>query len=76
VWIARHVLAWIFIALFLALALNPAVDRPRGPHQASRAATAVIYLMALGATVESRFFIHVGAPGQRLRRKVRTISTT
>jgi predicted PurR-regulated permease PerM len=25
-WIARHVLSWIFISLFLALALNPAVD--------------------------------------------------
>jgi predicted PurR-regulated permease PerM len=26
VWIARHVFSWVFIALFLALALNPAVD--------------------------------------------------
>jgi predicted PurR-regulated permease PerM len=26
-WISRHVLSWVFIALFLALALNPAVDR-------------------------------------------------
>ena len=26
VWIARQVLAWIIIALFFALALNPAVD--------------------------------------------------
>jgi predicted PurR-regulated permease PerM len=25
-WISRHVVAWIFIAVFLALALNPAVD--------------------------------------------------
>ena len=25
-WISRHVVAWIFIATFLALALNPAVD--------------------------------------------------
>ena len=25
-WISRHVLAWVFIALFLTLALNPAVD--------------------------------------------------
>src|ERR671929_1881768 len=25
-WIARHVLSWVFISLFLALALNPAVD--------------------------------------------------
>ena len=26
IWIARHVLTWILIALFLALALNPAVE--------------------------------------------------
>jgi predicted PurR-regulated permease PerM len=26
-WISRHVLSWIFIAVFLTLALNPAVDR-------------------------------------------------
>jgi predicted PurR-regulated permease PerM len=26
VWISRHVLSWVFIALFLALALNPAVE--------------------------------------------------
>ena len=26
-WISRHVLSWIFVALFFALALNPLVDR-------------------------------------------------
>ena len=26
IWIARHVLTWIVISLFLALALNPAVE--------------------------------------------------
>src|ERR671928_385572 len=26
VWISRHVLSWVFISLFLALALNPAVE--------------------------------------------------
>src|SRR4051794_41852742 len=26
-WMSRHVLSWVFIALFLSLALNPAVDR-------------------------------------------------
>jgi predicted PurR-regulated permease PerM len=26
IWIARHVLSWVFISLFLALALNPAVE--------------------------------------------------
>ena len=51
-WIARHVLTWIFVALFLTLALNPAVEwfqthglRRRG------AATAVTYLAALGALI-------------------------
>jgi predicted PurR-regulated permease PerM len=48
-WISRHVLAWIFIALFLALALNPAVDalerrlKRRGP------ATGVVFVAALAA---------------------------
>ena len=49
-WISRHVVAWIFIALFLALALNPAVDwlerrwvRRRG------LATGVVYLTAVAA---------------------------
>jgi len=50
-WIARSVLSWVFIALFLTLALNPAVDRlerrigRRGP------ATAIVFLAALGALV-------------------------
>ena len=26
VWIARHIITWILIAVFLALALNPAVE--------------------------------------------------
>ena len=29
IWIARHVLVWVLIALFLALALNPLVDWSR-----------------------------------------------
>jgi predicted PurR-regulated permease PerM len=47
-WISRQVVAWIFIALFLALALNPAVDwlerrwvRRRG------LATGIVYVVAL-----------------------------
>src|ERR671928_1674991 len=27
IWISRHVLSWVFISLFLALAMNPAVER-------------------------------------------------
>ena len=37
IWIARQVLTWILIAIFLALALNPAVDWfQRHGHQAAR----------------------------------------
>jgi predicted PurR-regulated permease PerM len=50
-WIARHVLSWIFIALFLALALNPAVDRLERRVKRRGLATAVVYLAALGAVV-------------------------
>jgi predicted PurR-regulated permease PerM len=49
-WISRHVVAWILIAVFLALALNPAVDRlerrlggRRGP------ATGIVFLVAIAA---------------------------
>jgi predicted PurR-regulated permease PerM len=50
-WIARHVLSWIFIALFLALALNPAVDRLERRVKRRGVATAVVYLAALGAVI-------------------------
>jgi predicted PurR-regulated permease PerM len=55
IWISRHVLTWVLISLFLALALNPAVDwftrhglRRRG------AAAAVTYLLTLA------FFVAIG----------------
>src|SRR6478752_2128965 len=54
-WIARHVLTWIFIALFLALALNPAVERLERRIKRRGLATGVVYLMALGATVGVAF---------------------
>ena len=56
IWIARHVLTWIVISLFLALALNPAVEwlqRRRGLKRRG-AAAAVAYLLALG------FFVAIG----------------
>jgi predicted PurR-regulated permease PerM len=50
IWIARHIITWILIAVFLTLALNPAVDwfqrhgvRRRG------AATAITVLLTLAA---------------------------
>ena len=55
VWIARHVLAWVVIALFLALALNPLVGwiqrraaLGRGP------AIGVAYLIVLIVIVARR----------------------
>src|SRR5437870_11259146 len=47
VWIARHVISWIFIALFLALALNPAVDRLEGRINRRGLATGTVYIVAL-----------------------------
>jgi predicted PurR-regulated permease PerM len=45
VWIARHVLTWVLISLFLALALNPLVDRlQRHGIQRRGVATAIAYL--------------------------------
>jgi predicted PurR-regulated permease PerM len=50
VWIARHVVAWILIALFLALALNPAVDWFQAHGVRRRGlATGATYLIALAA---------------------------
>ncbi|MDQ3876323.1 MAG: AI-2E family transporter [Actinomycetota bacterium] len=47
-WLARHVLTWIFVALFLALALNPLVEwlQRRGIRRRGLAA-GVAYLAAL-----------------------------
>ncbi len=50
-WIARHVLTWIFIALFLALALNPAVDRLERRIKRRGLATGIVYLATLAAIV-------------------------
>jgi predicted PurR-regulated permease PerM len=52
VWVARQVLTWLLIALFLALALNPLVDwiQRHGIRQRGLA-SAVTFLFALGAIV-------------------------
>jgi predicted PurR-regulated permease PerM len=54
VWVARHALTWVLISLFLALALNPAVEslERRGLRRRG-AAVATIYLFALVAVVLS-----------------------
>jgi predicted PurR-regulated permease PerM len=55
VWIARHVLSWIFIAIFLTLALNPAVDRLQRSIKRRGIATGIVYLAALGVGVGIAF---------------------
>jgi predicted PurR-regulated permease PerM len=48
VWVSRRVLVWALVSVFLALALNPAVEalQLRGLHQRATAA-AVVYLLAI-----------------------------
>jgi len=49
-WISRGVISWIFIAVFLALALNPAVDRlERRIGHRRGAATGVVFVAAIAA---------------------------
>jgi predicted PurR-regulated permease PerM len=57
IWIARHVLTWIAISLFLALALNPLVDwlqrrglKRRGAAAAIAYLLAIVFLVAIGFT--------------------------
>jgi len=50
-WIARHVLTWIFIALFLTLALNPAVDRLERRLKRRGVATGIVYISAVAVVV-------------------------
>ena len=52
IWISRQVLTWIAVAVFLALALNPAVEvlQRRGLHHRG-AAAAVPALLTIGAIV-------------------------
>jgi predicted PurR-regulated permease PerM len=52
VWVSRQVLTWIIVAVFLTLALNPAVEFFQRHGLARRgAATAVTILMTIGAIV-------------------------
>ncbi|MGZ4333235.1 MAG: AI-2E family transporter [Gaiellaceae bacterium] len=57
IWIARHVLAWVVIALFLALALDPLVGwierrgrLARGPAIALTYLIVIVVIVAIGAT--------------------------
>jgi predicted PurR-regulated permease PerM len=52
IWIARHVLTWILISLFLALALNPAVEwLQRHGIKRRGSAAAITYVLALAFLV-------------------------
>ena len=51
-WVARHVLSWLLIALFLALALNPAVEWLQRHGVKSRGlAAGITFLVAIAAVV-------------------------
>ena len=50
-WISRQVLTWIIVAVFLALALNPAVEAFERRGLRRSVATAVTSLLTLGAIV-------------------------
>src|SRR5215213_4898952 len=53
VWIARHAMTWVLISLFLALALNPAVEwlQHRRGLTGRGASVAAIYLFAIATLV-------------------------
>jgi predicted PurR-regulated permease PerM len=52
IWVARHVLAWVVIALFLALALNPLVNWIQRRARLGRAlAIGVAYILVLAVIV-------------------------
>ena len=58
VWIARHVLTWVVVSIFLALALNPAVswlERRRGIGRGG--AAAIIYLAFMAALTGLGFLL-------------------
>jgi predicted PurR-regulated permease PerM len=59
VWIARQVLTWILIAIFLALALNPAVDwfQAHGVRRRGIATTITFLLLLLGMAALGALFI-------------------
>lgn len=58
VWTARQVLSWVVVAIFLALALNPAVEwlQRRGMQRRGSAA-AVIYLLTISVLVGLGFLL-------------------
>jgi predicted PurR-regulated permease PerM len=73
VWIARHVLAWVVIALFFALALNPLVNwiqrrsgLARGPAIAIAYLIVIVVIVAVGASFLPRLIDEVNGFVQAL----------
>ncbi len=73
VWIARHVLAWVVIALFLALALNPLVSwierrsgLARGPAIAIAYLIVIVAIVGVGASFLPRLIDEVNGFVQAL----------
>jgi predicted PurR-regulated permease PerM len=58
-YVSRQVLSWVFVSIFLALALNPAVEKLQSPSGFGRRglAAAVIYLFALAALTGLGFLL-------------------
>ncbi len=56
-YLAWHVITWILIALFLALALNPAVEFFQGRGLGRGLASAVVFVLALGGITGLGFVI-------------------
>src|SRR3954453_2004484 len=54
-WTARHVLSWLLIALFLALALNPAVEALQRRGLSRGLSAGITFLLALGAVAGLAF---------------------
>ena len=70
IWIARHVLTWVVISVFLALALNPLVGwlqrrglKRRGAAAAAAYLLAIVFIVAISFTfVPTLSSIHMRAP--------------
>jgi predicted PurR-regulated permease PerM len=56
-YLAWHVITWILIALFLALALNPAVEFFQGRGLGRGLASGVVFILALGAITGLGFLV-------------------
>src|SRR5262245_66060490 len=68
IWVARHILSWVLIALFLALALNPAVEWLQRRGVARRSAAAGIVLIAAIVVIGGRAPLFIPTPVDPVKR--------